>query len=71
MVVIRNNAIGIKKDGKRMIYVPYPRRKELIFATRRDLLTGLGGVQKCKERLQQSYFWLNMGKVILHIQRSV
>jgi hypothetical protein len=28
-------------------------------------------VQKCKERLQQSYFWLNMGKVILHIQRSV
>ncbi len=65
MAIIRNNVIWIKKDGKRMIYVPYEKRKELMFAAHGDLLTGHDGVQKCKERLQQCYFWMNMDEDIL------
>jgi hypothetical protein len=52
MAILRNNVIWIKKDGKRMIYVPYSTRKDLLFAVHRDLLTGHDGFQKCKERLQ-------------------
>ncbi len=65
MAIIRNNVIWIKEDSKRMIYVPYARRKELLFAAHGDLLTGHDGVQKCKERLQQCYFGLNMDEDIL------
>jgi hypothetical protein len=65
MAVLRNNVICIKKDGKRMIYVPYAMRKNLLFAVHGDLLTGHNGVKKCRERLQQCYFWLNMDEDIL------
>ncbi len=65
MAVLRNNVIWIKKEGKRMIYVPYARRRDLLFAVHGDLLTGHDGVQKCKERLQECYFWLNMDEDIL------
>jgi hypothetical protein len=65
MAVLRKNVIWIKKDGKRMIYVPYTMRRDLLFAVYGDLLTGHDGVQKCKERLQQCYFWLNMDEDIL------
>jgi hypothetical protein len=40
-------------------------RKELLFEVHGDLLTGHDSVQKCKERLQQCYFWLNMDEDIL------
>jgi hypothetical protein len=65
MAIVRNNVIWIKKDGKKMIYVPYARRKELLFAAHGDLLTGHDGVQKCRERIQECYFWLNMDEDIL------
>jgi hypothetical protein len=65
MAVLTNNVIWIKKEGKRMIYVPYAMRKILLFSVHGDLLTGHDGVQKCKERLQQCYFLLHMDKDIL------
>ncbi len=65
IAILRNNVIWIKKDGKRLIYVPYAMRKTLLFAVHGDLLTGHDGVQKCKQRLQECYFWLNMDEDIL------
>jgi hypothetical protein len=65
MAILRNNVIWINKYGKRMISVPYFIRKDLLFAVHGDLLTGHDGVQKCKERLQECYFWLNEDKDIL------
>jgi hypothetical protein len=65
MVVVKNKIIWIKKNDKLLLYIPF----ELLFAISRDLLTGHDGLNKCKERLMECYFWLNIDKDILkHIK---
>ena len=72
MSVLKNNIIWIRKNDKLLLYVPFKLRQKLLYAVHGDLLTGHNGVQKCKERLQECYYWLNMDEDILkHIQECL
>ncbi len=69
IAVIRNNIMWIKKNGKLMLHVPFELRQKPIYTVHEDLLTGHDGVQKCKERLMECCFWMNMDDDILtHIK---
>ena len=69
MAIMKNTIIWIIKDEKHLLYVPFASRQNLLYAVHGDLLTGHDEVQKCRERLQNCYFWLNMEDNILkHIK---
>ena len=72
MAIVKNNIIWIKKNAKLLLYVPFELRQRLLYAVHGDLMTGHDGVAKCKERLMECYFWLNMDDDILkHIKECL
>jgi hypothetical protein len=65
MAIIRNNVNWIKKDGKRMIYVPYAMRNSLLFSVQGDLQQGTTAFRNAKKDCSSAIFWLNMDEDIL------
>ena len=69
--ILENGLIWILENNtpKKLLYVPFAIRQDLLYSAHGDLLTGHDGVEKTKQRLKQCYFWLNMDNDIKeHIQ---
>jgi hypothetical protein len=70
MVVLKKHHLDQEND-KLLLYVRFELRQKLLMAAHVDL-TGHGGVKKCKEKLMECYFWLNMYEDILkHIKECL
>jgi hypothetical protein len=61
-----------QENDQLLFYILFELRQQVLLAIHVDLLAGHDGDKKCKEKLMESYFWLNIGEDILkHIKECL